>query len=221
MPPRAVRRVLVCAVAVLALVVLLVPLGAAHTISNGARAAAGHATASETANFAGTVLWNGAATASATSPSSAIQTSFGQVATVTFSWSWTGSGAPPFGVSNNRLHVLFFGVSVFTKDQAFQPAKSAATGSYALTSDLTSSRYLLEGIFLLDAQIISDAGKIVWSETFYVLVTEPYHLVAANIGLAALAIYEVVQLVRVGPHALPKGTLKTKVESEPAPVERQ
>ena len=197
--------------------VLCIPVGLPGATAAAVGTAASASIPPPLAVFTASVLWNGVDAGRANSPSSAIAASIGDVVTVTFLWNWSGAGAAPYSISNLRLHVLFFSQSVYTKDQAFNPARAPTNGSFDLTSDLTASRYLLEGIFLISAEIVSDSSGTVWSEQFYVHVTAPYHLVAATLGLGALLVYELVQLVRVGPHALPKGRLKTQVVEESAP----
>jgi hypothetical protein len=164
------------------------------------------------------VLWNGVPTAPASSPSSAIGTSFGNLVTLWFSWGWTAGSllpaVPGYGIAHAQLRVLYLGQSVWMKDLQLEPPRDATFGAVNLTSDLTSSQYLLEGVYLVEADLVSDNRGQVWSEQFYVHVTAPNHLTAANLGLGALAVYEVVQLARVGPHALPKERMTTKVEPE-------
>ncbi len=212
-------RFLLAGAAVLALLVLsFVPVHSTPALRSSSSAALA-GSAALPSGLSGSVLWNGVPTTPADSPSSAIATSFGTVVTLGYSWAWLGTAPAGYGITHAQLRVLFLGQSVWTKDLQLEPARNATLGAVNLTSDLTSSQYLLEGVYIVEADLVSDNQGQVWSEQFYVHVQAPNHLTAAGIGLGALAVYEVVQLARVGPHALPKERMTTKVEPEKAPKE--
>lgn len=171
---------------------------------------------SSTPGFTASAAWNGEAVAGASSPGSAISTSFGSPINIQFVWSNVPSPtSASFGITDAVLHVVYLGQNVWTKDQAFNPALASSSGQYNLSSDLTGSRYFVEGLFLVQAVLLSNSQGQVWSESFYVHVVAPYHIVAATIGLGLLGLYEVIALVRVGPHALPKAA--SQPVAEPAP----
>jgi hypothetical protein len=209
----ATRRTWAAGAAGLALVALLLP-----SLAAAQPAPAGEITrvSSSSPGFAAFVLWNGQSTVGATSPSSALSANFGTVATAFYEWNWTGAGSsPPFSVAHLRLTVLYFGQPAWTKDQAFQPAMSARQGQFNVTSDLTEVRYILQGVYEVEASIVSFSGATVWSEDFYLKTAAPYDLTIATVALAAIALYEIYYLVTIGPRALPRGTVKTTAEEPP------
>jgi hypothetical protein len=191
------RAFVVGALALLALAALL-PLGAAEAPLD--RPALAFQT--EATGFSASASWNGASIASASTPSTAITTSFGSPVAVNFTW-FSGPGVTePFAITDAVVHILYLGQQAWTKDQAFTPPMSAGTGSYSLSSDLTESRYLVEGLFLIQADLLSNTNGTVWSQSFYVNVLAPYHFTVAALALGIIGLYELVSLARVGPHAL-------------------
>ncbi|MCI4356964.1 MAG: hypothetical protein L3K18_07485 [Thermoplasmata archaeon] len=171
----------------------------------GAPGAARTADQAATPIFSASAAWNGHPVAFATSAGHAISTSFGAPVTIEFQWNCPGTTGCGFGITDAILHVLYLGQVVWTKDQGFSsPGMPAVQGQYNLTSDLTGSKYLVEGLFLVQAVLLTNGGGGSWSQSFYVQVSAPNHVTVAVIGLGVLALYEVTALLRVGPHALPK-----------------
>jgi hypothetical protein len=167
--------------------------------------------------FSANASWNGHPVAAATAAANAIPTSFGAPVTIQFRWGCqmvTGCG---YGITDAVLHVLYLGQVVWTKDQAFSPATPAFQGEYNLTSDLTASKYLVEGLFLVQAILLTNAPGASWSQSFYVHVTATDHLTVATVGLGVLAVYEVASLLLVGPHGLPKRPKQSEVTPAPPP----
>ncbi|HKV89687.1 MAG TPA: hypothetical protein VJQ43_00625 [Thermoplasmata archaeon] len=202
---------------VLPLVVLTALVSSLVPITNSGAGGVPHLLPAESAatGFSGSATWNGRAVATAGSPGSAISTSFGSSITVGFVWGATaGASAPSFGITDAILHVVYLGQNVWTKDQAFSPAMSAVSGQYNLSNDFTGSRYLVEGLFLIQLVLLSDSHGQVWSESFYVHVVASNHLTAATLALALLCVYEIVVLVRVGAEDLPA----TSPRPDPAPT---
>jgi hypothetical protein len=154
--------------------------------------------------FSANASWNGHPAAPATTAANAIPTSFGAPVTIQFRWGCTMFTGCGYGITHAVLHVLYLGQVVWTKDQAFSPATPAFEGEYNLTSDLTASKYLVEGLFLVQAILLTNADGASWSQSFYVHVAATDHLTVATVGLGVLAAYEVASLLLVGPHGLPK-----------------
>jgi hypothetical protein len=170
--------------------------------------------------FSASATWNGISIASASTPGSAISASFGSPATVNFTWftgaSPTANATSPFAITDAILHIVYLGQAVWTKDQAFSPPLSAGSGSYSLSADLTATRYLVEGLFQVQAVLLSNTQGAVWTQTFFVNVVAPYHFTVAVLALGLLAIYELVSLARVGPLAVPKPKVGTTTSTPPA-----
>jgi len=180
---------------------LLLPLSSAGAVGTPSPGA----TASAVAGFSADATWNGHPVAPADTPAHALSTSFGAPITVAFRWASAGgaSGASP-GVTDLLLHVVYLGQNLWTKDQGLNGSLSTPSGQYNLTSDLTGSRYLVEGLFVIQLVILAGPHGQLWAESFYVHVLAPNHLTAATIGLGLLCAYEVFALLRVGPHGVPK-----------------
>jgi hypothetical protein len=154
-----------------------------------------------TVSFSGAVTYNGQATANASNPSSALSVSFGSTANLDFSWHASGGKINQplvIPVQTARLQVMFLGLSVYTKDQTLSPPSSTPNGTVNLSADFTLNRYLLEGLYELSGSLITPNGTVAWSENFYVKASAPYHLTAASIGLALIALYEVYTIAIVG-----------------------
>ncbi len=199
--PTATLVLLVVAVALLPW--LAVPASANSPTSTGAGAAPRAAGAP---GFSATVTWNGQNVAGAGTAASAIPTSFGDPASVVFSWSQGGPSllSASESVSSVQLHVVYLGQQVWSRDQVFQPADARAIDNTTLGADLTSGQYLIEGVYEVTAQIVSVGNGTLWSENFFLHVTAPDQLTLATVGLALIAAYELYSLARVGPHAAPR-----------------
>lgn len=157
----------------------------------------------------GAAYWNGANIDLAPTPSSAFSWSFDNIATVQFAWVGPLTGPT---VSQAFLVILFLGFPAYTK----QEVKSVAlpTGNISMTYDLSQFKWYLQGIFEIHAYLENPNGTSLWSETFYVRVTQPYDLVVATVGLILLTIAELYMIATVGPRALDKARAKSPPAGE-------
>ncbi len=146
----------------------------------------------------GVVYWNGLDTTTAPNPSSAISWSFSTVATVRYVWTGPPSGT---GVSQAFLVILFLGFPAYTKQEVQTIASGPVGGTITMTYDLTQFKWYLQGVYELHAYLENPAGSTLWSETFYVRVTQPYDLVVATVGLLLLTVAELYMIATVGPRA--------------------
>jgi hypothetical protein len=173
---------------------------------SGARAASPAVSPDQSSVLTGAAYWNGVNVNTAPNPSSAIAWSFTNVATVQFTWVGPLTGS---GVSQAFLVILFLGFPAYTKQQVESTA--LPTGSINMTYDLSEFKWYLQGIFEVHAYLENPAGNSLWSEDFYVRVTQPYDIVVATVGLILLTIAELYLIATVGPRALDK----TRKESPP------
>lgn len=153
------------------------------------------------------VYWNGANANTAPNPAAAFSWSFGRVAHVEYAWNGPVLGAQ---VSQAFLVVLFLGFPAYTKQQVL--SSPLPVGSTNMTYDLTQFKWYLQGLFQLHAYLEDPNGTVLWSETFYVRVAQPYDLVVATVGLLVLTVAELYLIATVGPRAADK-VQKTAPES--------
>ncbi|MGC2288863.1 MAG: hypothetical protein WA688_03290 [Thermoplasmata archaeon] len=146
----------------------------------------------------GYVTWNGINANTAPNPSSAIAWSFSTVATVQFVFTGPLTGV---GVSQAFLVILFLGFPAYTKQTVESTPFLATGGTISMTYDLTQFKWYLQGVYELHAYLENPAGNSLFSENFYVRVTQPYDLVVATVGLLLLAIAELYLIATVGPRA--------------------
>ncbi|HLY76457.1 MAG TPA: hypothetical protein VKT21_01070 [Thermoplasmata archaeon] len=146
----------------------------------------------------GVVYWNGVDTTTAPNPSSAISWSFSTVANVRYVWTGPPTGT---GVSQAFLVVLFLGFPAYTKQEVQTVASGPVGGTITMTYDLTQFKWYLQGVYELHAYLENPAGNSLWSETFYVRVTQPYDLVVATVGLLLLTVAELYMIATVGARA--------------------
>lgn len=182
--------------AVVLLLVFLAPYGAGLLSSARAEVPAAEP---QLLGVSGTVFWNGVNVDTAPTPASAISWSFSNVAHVQYDW--TGPVLGP-GVSQAFLVILFLGLPAYTKQEVRQSA--LPIGSVNMTYDLTQYKYVLQGLFQLHAYLEDPNGTTVWSENFYVRVSQPYDLVAVTVGLILLTVAELYMVATVGPRAADK-----------------
>lgn len=158
------------------------------------------------AGFVGDATWNGRDVSTAATPAHAIGITFDQSDLLHLSWYTQGApSGVPFAITDAILRIQYFGQIVWTRDQVFNPAASAGVGDANLTTDLSQNHYLIEGLYLLEVELVSDTRGTVWSASFYVHATAAYQATAATVALAGLLLYELVALARVGPYGLPGG----------------
>ena len=156
------------------------------------------------ATFRAAVTMNGAATANATTPAQAIPMSFARPVTLNFTWVTSGppSSGGPSAISDARLDVNMFGLALFSRDVIPQSALSPVSGSLNLTADFSGDRYLVSGLYQFTTTLFGQNGSTDFSQSFYVSVTAPFHVVAATIGLGALITYELYAVATAGPQAM-------------------
>lgn len=144
---------------------------------------------------------NGAPTIGATSASNAITVSL--ATPLQFNFSWTGRGgkfAVPTAVpvQTARLEFKFLGEVVFTKDQVSSNPFATVSGSMTSSLDLGGDRYLVEGVYLLKASLLTSDGSVGWSQAVYLRFTAAYHLTAVNLGLGGLVVAELYSIATIG-----------------------
>jgi hypothetical protein len=148
----------------------------------------------------GSVTWDGVNVDTAPNVASAISWSFNNIATVTFNW--IGAPVGTGGVSQAFLVILFLGFPAYTKQQVQSVALPA--GSISMTYNLQQFKWYLQGVYELHAYLENPGGSSLFSENFYVRVTQPYDLVVATVGLILLTIAELYMIATVGPRAADK-----------------
>jgi hypothetical protein len=156
------------------------------------------------------VTWNGVNVNSYPTVSSAASWSFDNPAYVTFNW--LGAPAGNGGVSQAFLVILFLGFPAYTKQQVESIA--LPVGSINMTYNLQQFKWYLQGVYELHAYLENPAGNSLFSEDFYVRVTQPYDIVVATVGLLLLTIAELYLIATVGPRAMDK-TRKPPMKPQP------
>lgn len=154
-----------------------------------------------TVSVVGSLTYDGQPTANASTAGSALSANFNKPVNVEFFWNASGGKInQPLSIpiQTARLQVYYLGLSVYTKDQTLSPPSVASKGSVNLTADFTLNRYLIEGVYELSGTLIQPNGTNVWSENFYLKISAPWHLTAANIGLGLVGVYEVYSIATVG-----------------------
>jgi hypothetical protein len=156
------------------------------------------------------VTWNGVNVDSYPTVSSAASWSFDNLAYVTFNW--LGAPIGSGGVSQAFLVILFLGFPAYTKQQVQSVA--LPVGSINMTYNLQQFKWYLQGVYELHAYLENPAGNSLFSENFYVRVTQPYDFVVATVGLLLLTIAELYLIATVGPRAMDK-TRKAPMKPQP------
>lgn len=194
------------------LFLLLAPYGTS-LLASAASPSAPVTTASS--SISGTVLWDSVNTDTAPNAASAISWTFGNVATVQFTW--TGAAGGP-SVSQAFLVILFLGFPAYTKQEVEATPLPSTGGTISMTYDMTAFRWYLQGLYQVHAYLENPNGTSLWSEYFYVRVAQPYDIVVATVGLLLLMIAELYMIVTVGPRAADKlRKTSTPSSSTPAP----
>jgi hypothetical protein len=166
------------------------------------------ATAS-TSGFQASATWNGRSVDSASTVGTAFPYSFSSPATVQFHWFTTGPVPSGVGsISEAKLIVEFLSLPSYTKDELVTPPQPASAGQISMTYDLSADRYILQGLFLLQAALMNSNGSTVWAQNFYIHVTAPYELTVATVGLLAIFVLEIYLVVTVGPRAAEQARVK-------------
>lgn len=149
------------------------------------------------------ISWNGIATANATTPSKAIAVDFSQTIAMRFSWTLLRgtAGGTVSPITAARLELVYLGQAVYTKDEVSSAPLPPSLGSINMSVDLSTDRYLIAGIYAMNASLLGQNGTTDFSEIFYVSASPPLHLVASTVGLGGLLLYELYATVTVGPHA--------------------
>lgn len=160
----------------------------------------------------GSAFWNGVNIDNYPAVSSAASWSFDNVANMKFDWAGPLTGV---GVSQAFLVILFLGFPAYTKQQVLSSA--LPVGSINMTYDLTQFKWYLQGVYQLHAYLENPSGATLWSENFYVRVSQPYDLVAATVGLILLTLAELYMIVTVGPRAGDRIRSASKPASTDAP----
>ncbi|MCI4344772.1 MAG: hypothetical protein L3J87_04010 [Thermoplasmata archaeon] len=147
----------------------------------------------------GTLDFGGFNTSGAGSPSTALTIAPGAVA-ATFHWLQTVSsvGGGRQAIAQAQLVAVVLGFSAFTRVQVLSPPDPNATGWINLSSDFSEVRYLAEGLYEVTGSLVAQGGSTLWQQSFYVHVVSPYHLVAINVLLVAIAIYEIYSIAKLG-----------------------
>jgi hypothetical protein len=156
------------------------------------------------------VTWNGVNVNHYPTVSSAASWSFNNVATVNFTW--IGAPVGTGGISEAFVVILFLGFPAYTKQQV--ESAPLPLGSISMTYNLQQFKWYLQGVYELHAYLENPAGTSLFSEDFYVRVSQPYDLVVATIGLLLLTLAELYLIATVGPRALDKSR---KTQSKPPP----
>ena len=144
------------------------------------------------------VTWDGINVATASSPSSAVSLGLNGVANVLFSWTGGLTGGGP-GINDARLQMRYLGFALATRDVTNGAA--ASSGGIAMNWTAGSIQDLLVGLYGVTASLLTPNGTTIYSENFYVLLTAPYHIVAAApLILLALGAYEFYAACCSGQH---------------------
>ncbi|MGI0133328.1 MAG: hypothetical protein ACREDK_09640 [Thermoplasmata archaeon] len=142
-----------------------------------------------------TTMFDGMPTWGHGSPSTAFSTTFDHPFDLKIAWSAHGGalGTPTLvTVTGARVSVVLLTESAFTKEVDERNPLPAASGAINMTLDFTQNRYLVEGVYLLSVTLLGANSSTVATQTFYLHANATYHLVALNVGLAALILYEVI-----------------------------
>ena len=167
-----------------------------------------------TVTFATT--FDGASTSTHDSAGTALPTTFDHPFSLQVAWSSHGGvlGTPSLvTVTGARVSLLLLNFATFTQETDLRNPAPAYAGTINMTLDFTQDRYLVEGVYLMSVTLLGQGGAGIASQTFYFHATATYHLVALNLGLAALILYEIVGVLTEGrrrapksaPHAPPAG----------------
>ncbi|MGA7924298.1 MAG: hypothetical protein WCA77_10025 [Thermoplasmata archaeon] len=146
--------------------------------------------------------FNGIGVTHASTPANAISAVWETPFNATYTWPANGSAAP-VGVQSAVLQIWYFGAVIASRSEALT-GSAQTSGTIHLTSDYSQNRYLIEGLFALKADLDSSNGSILWSQSFYIHITEVYDLVITNVGLVALLLYEIYAIVTAGRSERPR-----------------
>lgn len=156
--------------------------------------------------------FNGVGVAKASTPTNAISAVWETPFNATYTWPATGTSAP-VGVQSAVLQIWYFGAVIASRSEALT-GSAQTSGTIHLTSDYSQNRYLIQGLFALKADLDSANGTVLWSQSFYIQIMEPYDLVITNVGLVILIIYEIYAVVTSGRSERPRAP-KTEKPTEP------
>lgn len=148
-----------------------------------------------------TTLFDGTPTAGHTSPSTAIATTFDRPFALQIDWSAHGGalGRPILvTVDGARATIPLLGQPIVTQEVDEQSPVATPSGSLNATLGFTQDRYLVEGVYLVQVTLLGPNGTNEASQSFYIHVTAPYHLVALNVALGALILYELYAVLTIG-----------------------
>jgi hypothetical protein len=158
----------------------------------------------------GSVLFNGVNPSGATTISKAIATSWTSKFSLNYSWtSRGGKFGNPVSIAQGIMQVIYFGTALATRTQVQSPPITSANGHLNMTSSFSQYQYLFEGLIAVTVSLQASNGSTAWQESFYVHVTQPFHIVAVNVVLIALFLYELYAIATAGKAELP--------EKEPSP----
>jgi hypothetical protein len=162
-----------------------------------------------------TLRFDGVDASTASVPSSAIPVDIGSALPVSFVWSARGGklGEPGLvAVASERLDLRFLGTTAATNSHLENGAVLASNGSTSYAISYSAYRWVVEGLFAVNAALVAPNGTSVWSLGFYVHVEAPSHATIANVGGVAIAAY-LVAVLALGP----RRRLRTALtESPPA-----
>ena len=101
-------------------------------------------------------------------------------------------------VTTARMQAIYFG-AVISTDQVSTHTNLSGTGSGTMNWTLGTFTYLLAGLYLLTASLVDSNGTTVWSESFYMQASAPYHVGSGLIiFLIVLALVELYSIATVG-----------------------
>ena len=148
-----------------------------------------------------TTVFDGTPTAGHSTPATAIATTFDRPFALQIDWNAHGGalGRPILvTVDGARASIPLLGQPVVTQEVDEQSPVASPAGSLNATLGFTQDRYLVEGVYLVQVTLFGPNGTNEASQSFYIHVTATDHLVALNIALGALALYELYAVLTIG-----------------------
>ena len=116
--------------------------------------------------------WDGKNLSTASTASHAFTLGVNQRSLVVFTYD-VPLGGP--NVTTARMQAIYFG-AVISTDQVSTHTNLSGTGSGTMNWTLGTFTYLLAGLYLLTASLVDSNGTTVWSESFYMQASAPYHV---------------------------------------------